>query len=210
MMTTAPLAVETMDSNALVQAELQPSVSLESLETEKRACERRSSNDATKKVAFGSYSAPTADESNSNLAKDSKNVGVEGVSPRKLSSTNKNDGRNSNNGMKDRNKELPKEPGVEDWQEVCYLRINVICIVVDVSGRIFMDILQHYFMTLFVHANFRLKAGSIEKIKRLVTLRSRQYHTLFRHQHDLLQKMMCKMMRIFLQHQIRHDVKRNQ
>ncbi|CAG9530147.1 unnamed protein product [Cercopithifilaria johnstoni] len=119
MITAAPLAAETMDSNALVQAELQPSVSLESLEAEKRACETRSSNDTTKKMTTGNYSALIADEANSNLAKGNKDVEVESVTHRQSSSTNgNNNGANSSNGMTERNRELTKESEVEDWQEV--------------------------------------------------------------------------------------------
>ncbi|EFO27658.1 hypothetical protein LOAG_00811 [Loa loa] len=117
VMTTAPLAAE-MDSNALAQAELQPSVFLESLEAEKRNYEGRSSNDI-KKVTDGSYSALIADETNSNLAKDSKDSERKGVARSQSSGTNRNnDGEDNSNGIAERSRELPKESEVEDWQEV--------------------------------------------------------------------------------------------
>uniref|UniRef100_A0A0R3RKL1 HTH La-type RNA-binding domain-containing protein n=1 Tax=Elaeophora elaphi TaxID=1147741 RepID=A0A0R3RKL1_9BILA len=114
--TAAPLVAETIDSGALVQAELQPSVSLESLEAEKRTCERRKSNDTTKKIIVGSYPALIEDETNSNLAKGCTNIEVEGVVRRQSSSTNS--GANGSTGMAERNRELTKESEVEDWQEV--------------------------------------------------------------------------------------------
>ncbi|KAL4003884.1 La domain family protein [Acanthocheilonema viteae] len=117
-MTTAPLAGETMDSSIFVQDKLQQSA-LESLEVEKRACERRNSNDATKKKTVGNHTALTADETNSNLAKSSKDLEVEVVVRTQSSSTNgNNDGANNSNGMMERNRELTKESEVEDWQEV--------------------------------------------------------------------------------------------
>lgn len=127
VMTVAPLTSETMDSSALVQAELQPSVSLESLEAGKRGCEGRSSNNTIKKVTDGSYSALVTDETNSTLAKDSKDSEMECVTRRLSSGTNgNNDVGNSSNAVTERNRELTKDSEVEDWQEVCYLFMEVI------------------------------------------------------------------------------------
>ncbi|VIO92401.1 La domain containing protein [Brugia malayi] len=119
VMTTEPLAPEATDSNVLVQAELQPSVSLESLEAEKRNCEGRNNNDTTKEVTTGNYSALITDETVSNLAKGSKRDKTEDVSCRLSSHTyGKNGNGKSNNEMMERNRELTKESEVEDWQEV--------------------------------------------------------------------------------------------
>ncbi|VDK80758.1 unnamed protein product [Litomosoides sigmodontis] len=116
-MATTP--AETIDSSALVQGELQPSVSLESVEAEKRSCEGHNNGDTTK-IIVGNYSAFSADETNSNLAKDGKNVEIEGVAHVRLLDRNGgNDDVNSSSGeMAEQNRELMKESEVEDWQEV--------------------------------------------------------------------------------------------
>lgn len=125
VMATTPLSAKTMDSIALVQAELQPFVSLESVKAEKRACEGRNNSDTTKMIV-GSYSALSVDETNSDLAKGSKDVEIEDVAHIQLLATNgSNDGVNSSNGgLTEQNRELIKESEVEDWQEVCYLYAN--------------------------------------------------------------------------------------
>ncbi|KAM3722858.1 La-related protein [Dirofilaria immitis] len=112
-MTIEPFVTEAMDSNTLAQAELQPSVSLESLESEKRDYEERNSNDTTKKATIGNYSASIIDESNSNLAKRNKDGDMEGTTHRESSGSG-----NSCSGTMERNRELAKESEVEDWQEV--------------------------------------------------------------------------------------------
>ncbi|VDK76312.1 unnamed protein product [Onchocerca ochengi] len=109
VMATSPQVAEAMDSKVLMQAELQPSISLESVEDEKRDHERRNSNDTTKKVTVG----------NSNLAKQNRDGDVEGIADRRSSGVNgNNDGGSNSSGLMERNKELTKESEVEDWQEV--------------------------------------------------------------------------------------------
>uniref|UniRef100_A0A183HE14 MBD domain-containing protein n=1 Tax=Onchocerca flexuosa TaxID=387005 RepID=A0A183HE14_9BILA len=109
VMPTSPQVAEAIDSCVLIQAELQPSVSLESVEDEKRNYERRNNNDTTEKVVVG----------NSNLAKGNKDGDVEVVAHRRSSVVNgNNDGGSSSSGMVERNRELTRESEVEDWQEV--------------------------------------------------------------------------------------------
>lgn len=126
MITAAPVAAETLNFSALVETDVQPSVSTESVETETRCGEGCTNNDVAKNVADGSYPALVIDKADSNLAKGSKNAETKSVVAKQPSGTNRNSGAGySRNEMTEWNGELSKESEVEDWQEVCYLCIDI-------------------------------------------------------------------------------------